>query len=57
MAAGQWQTMDQDIGIVTGVGYDVTRLAWGLRGLPVEMIGRIRGGRVRGGSRGRRGSM
>jgi hypothetical protein len=33
---GQWQTGDPDIVIVTDAGYDVTRLAWVLRDLPVE---------------------
>ncbi|RII06869.1 hypothetical protein DSC45_35210 [Streptomyces sp. YIM 130001] len=27
-------------------GYDVTRLAWVLRDLPVELVGRVRGDRV-----------
>ncbi|GAA2351615.1 transposase [Streptomyces violaceusniger] len=31
---------------MTDAGYDVTRLAWVLRDLPVELVGRIRGDRV-----------
>lgn len=31
--------------IVTDVGYDVARLAWALRDLPVELVGRVRGDR------------
>ncbi|MGW5611729.1 transposase [Streptomyces sp. NPDC003753] len=46
IAAGQWQPGEPDIVIVTDAGYDVTRLAWMLRDLPVELIGRIRGDRV-----------
>jgi hypothetical protein len=43
---GQWQSGDPDITIVMAAGYDVTRLAWVLGDLPVELIGRIRGDRV-----------
>ncbi|MFD8221114.1 transposase [Streptomyces sp. NPDC059697] len=43
---GQWQSGDPDIVIVTDAGYDVTRLAWILQDLPVELFGRIRGDRV-----------
>jgi hypothetical protein len=32
--------------IVSDAGYDVTRLAWVLRNLPVELVGRVRSGRV-----------
>lgn len=32
--------------IVSDAGYDVTRLAWVLRDLPVEMVGRVRSDRV-----------
>jgi hypothetical protein len=46
IAGGQWQPGEPDIVIVTDAGYDVTRLAWVLRDLPVELIGRIRGDRV-----------
>ncbi|MEU9001125.1 transposase [Streptomyces sp. NPDC048551] len=35
IAAGQWQTGDPHIVIVSDAGYDVTRLAWVLRDLPV----------------------
>jgi hypothetical protein len=43
---GHWQPGDQDILIVTDAGYDVTRLAFLLAGLPVEVLGRIRSDRV-----------
>ncbi|MCX4429929.1 transposase [Streptomyces mirabilis] len=46
IAAGQWTPGDPDITIVMDAGYDVTRLAWVLRDLPVELVGRIRGDRV-----------
>ncbi|MFF8913317.1 transposase [Streptomyces sp. NPDC015032] len=46
VAAGQWQPGDPDITIVMDAGYDVTRLAWVLRDLPVELVGRVRGGVV-----------
>lgn len=46
ITAGQWQPGEPDILIVTDAGYDVTRLAWVLRDLPVELVGRIRGDRV-----------
>lgn len=46
MAAGQWQAGDPHIVIVADAGYDVTRLAWVLRDLPVELVGRVRSDRV-----------
>ncbi|WP_308295460.1 transposase, partial [Streptomyces sp. PSAA01] len=46
ITAGQWQTGDPDIVIVSDAGYDVTRLAWVLRDLPVELVGRVRSDRV-----------
>ncbi|AZM51247.1 transposase [Streptomyces sp. WAC 01529] len=46
IAAGQWTPGAPDITIVMDAGYDVTRLAWVLRDLPVELVGRIRGDRV-----------
>lgn len=46
VAAGQWQSGDPDITIVMDAGYDVTLLAWVLRNLPVELVGRIRSDRV-----------
>ncbi|WNI30213.1 transposase [Streptomyces sp. ITFR-6] len=42
----QWQAGDPDIVIVSDAGYDVTRLAWVLRDLPVELVGRVRSDRV-----------
>jgi hypothetical protein len=46
VAAGQWQNGDPQIVIVSDAGYDVTRLAWVLRDLPVELVGRVRSDRV-----------
>ncbi|MFF1309028.1 NF041680 family putative transposase [Streptomyces sp. NPDC058307] len=46
IAAGQWQIGDPHIVIVSDAGYDVTRRAWVLRDLPVEMVGRVRSDRV-----------
>jgi hypothetical protein len=46
VAAGQWQCGDRHILVVMDAGYDVIRLAWVLRDLPVELVGRIRGDRV-----------
>jgi hypothetical protein len=46
ITAGRWQHGDPDILIVTDAGYDVTRLAFVLADLPVEVVGRIRSDRV-----------
>jgi len=46
VAAGQWQIGDRNILIVMDAGYDVMRLAWVLRDLPVELVGRLRSDRV-----------
>ncbi|MGK4578648.1 NF041680 family putative transposase [Kitasatospora sp. HPMI-4] len=46
IAAGQWLPGDRDILIVMDAGYDVMRLAWLLRNLPVELVGRLRSDRV-----------
>nr|WP_326828187.1 NF041680 family putative transposase [Streptomyces sp. NBC_01751] len=46
VAAGHWTDGDADILIVMDAGYDVTRLAFVLADLPVEMLGRIRSDRV-----------
>jgi hypothetical protein len=46
ITAGQWQAGDPDVVIVADAGYDVTRLAWVLRDLPVELVGRVRSDRV-----------
>src|SRR3954447_1390344 len=45
-AAGQWRDGDSDILIVADAGYDVTRLAFLLADLPVELLGRLRSDRV-----------
>lgn len=44
--AGQWQPGDADILVVMDTGYDVTRLAYVLADLPVELVGRLRSDRV-----------
>jgi hypothetical protein len=46
IAAGHWQPGDPQIVIVTDAGYDITRLAYVLADLPVELVGRIRSDRV-----------
>ena len=46
MVAGQWSPGDEDILIVFDAGYDVSRLAFLLADLPVEVLGRIRADRV-----------
>lgn len=44
--AGQWAPGEPDITVVTDSGYYTTRLAWVLRDLPGEMVGRVRGDRA-----------
>ncbi len=44
--AGHWRDGDPAILVVFDAGYDVTRLAWLLADLPVELLGRLRGDRV-----------
>ena len=44
--AGQWQAGDPPILIVADAGYDITRLAFVLADLPVELLGRLRSDRV-----------
>jgi DDE superfamily endonuclease len=46
VAAGQWKDGDPDILIVFDAGYDVTRLAFALVDLPVQLLGRMRSDRV-----------
>jgi DDE superfamily endonuclease len=46
MAAGHWRDGDTDILVVFDACYDLTRLAWLLRDLPVEVAGRLRSDRV-----------
>jgi len=46
ITAGHWQPGDPDILIVFDAGYDVSRLAHQLTGLPVELVGRLRSDRV-----------
>ncbi|MEU9663865.1 NF041680 family putative transposase [Streptomyces chartreusis] len=44
--AGQWQIGDPPALVVVDAGYDVTRLAFLLADLPVELLGRMRSDRV-----------
>jgi DDE superfamily endonuclease len=46
VAAGHWRAGDPDMLIVFDAGYDVTRLAWLLKDLPTEVLGRLRSDRV-----------
>jgi hypothetical protein len=46
IAAGHWRDGDPDILVVFDSGYDLTRLAHLLEGLPVEVLGRLRSDRV-----------
>ena len=45
-AAGHWRQGDPAILVVFDAGYDVTRLAWLLADLPVDLLGRLRSDRV-----------
>jgi hypothetical protein len=40
--AGQWTQTDPDVLIVFDAGYDITRLAYLLGDLPVQLVGRLR---------------
>jgi DDE superfamily endonuclease len=44
--AGKWRDGDPGIMVVFDSGYDLTRLAWLLGDLPVEVLGRLRSDRV-----------
>jgi DDE superfamily endonuclease len=46
IAAGRWQPGDPDMLAVLDAGYDLTRLAWLLDDLPLEILGRLRSDRV-----------
>jgi hypothetical protein len=46
IAAGHWREGDPDVIVVLDSGYDLTRLAWLLAGLPVDVTGRLRSDRV-----------
>jgi hypothetical protein len=46
ITAGHWRRADPDIVIVADSGDDITRLAYLLADLPVELVGRIRSDRV-----------
>jgi hypothetical protein len=45
-AAGHWVEGDPPVLVVLDAGYDVTRLAWLLGDLPVQVLGRLRSDRV-----------
>lgn len=44
--SGQWVEGDPPILVVFDAGYDITRLAWLLRDLPVDVLARVRSDRV-----------
>jgi hypothetical protein len=46
LEAGHWAEGDPAILVIFDAGYDVTRLAWLLGDLPVELLGRLRSDRV-----------
>ena len=46
IAAGHWREGDPAVLVVFDAGYDVTRLAYLLADLPVELLGRLRSDRV-----------
>ena len=46
ITAGHWREGGPDIIVVLDAGYDLTRLAWLLDGLPVDVTGRLRSDRV-----------
>ena len=46
VAAGHWHEGDLPILVIFDAGDDLTRLAWLLAGLPVQVLGRIRSDRV-----------
>lgn len=46
IAAGHWRPGDPPILIVADTGYDITRLAFVLADLPVQLLGRLRADRV-----------
>ena len=46
IAAGRWQDGDPQILIAMDAGYQVTRLAWLLAGLPVVLVALVRSDRV-----------
>jgi len=46
IAAGHWRADDPAILVIFDAGYDVTRLAYLLADLPVELLGRLRSDRV-----------
>jgi hypothetical protein len=52
--AGQWHAGDPPILVILDAGYDVVRLSWLLREVPVRLLGRLRADRVLYGPAGRR---
>jgi len=45
-AAGHWHDGDPDIMVIFDAGYEPARLAWLLRDLPVQVLGRLGTNRV-----------
>ena len=46
IAAGHWRDGDPDILVIFDAGYDLARLAWLLKDLPVQVLGRLGSNRV-----------
>ncbi|MFF0738896.1 transposase [Streptomyces sp. NPDC004111] len=46
VAAGQWKPGDPEMPVVLDAGYDASRIAHVLPGLPVDILSRLRQGRV-----------
>ena len=46
ITAGHWKPGDPEIVVVADTGYDITRLAYVLADLPVQLVGRLRSDRV-----------
>jgi DDE superfamily endonuclease len=46
ISAGHWREDDRPILVIFDAGYDMTRLAWLLADLPVQVLGRLRSDRV-----------
>ena len=46
ISAGHWREGDPEILVIFDAGYDITRLAYLLAGLPAQVLGRLRSDRV-----------
>ena len=46
IAAGHWRQGDPPVMVIFDAGYELARLAWLLRDLPVQVIGRLGSNRV-----------